>query len=283
MTDVRREVDGGREETAKTQREVGVAETRRGVATGAAVRRWLAPGAAVVLLIAGWQAFTTLSGTDAWLLPSPADALAAGREDRAALLTNTAATAKLALAGLGAAVVIGLALAVVLHLVPLLGSALYPLLVVSQNIPTVALAPLLVVWLGFGMLPKVVVIVLVCFFPLTVATLDGLRRSDPVIADYLLMSGASRGQLFRKLELPAALPPMFSGLKIAATYSVVGAIIAEWMGADQGLGKYMIVAKSAFRADKIFVAIAVTVVLSLTVLGVVLLLERVMVKGRGRA
>ncbi|GAA4709026.1 ABC transporter permease [Phytohabitans rumicis] len=244
------------------------------------MRRWAAPAAAIVLLVAAWQVFTAVSGTEQWLLPSPTDALAAGREDHASLATHTLATAKLALIGFAAGVVTGLAIAVVLHLVPLLRAALYPLLVVSQNIPTIALAPLLVVWLGFGLLPKVVVIVLVCFFPLTVATLDGLRRTDPAIEDYLLMSGANRRQLFLKLELPHALPPMFSGLKIAATYSVVGAIIAEWMGADEGLGKYMIVAKSAFRADKIFVAIAIVVVLSLAVLGAVLLLERLLIRGR---
>ncbi|GIM88549.1 ABC transporter permease [Paractinoplanes toevensis] len=242
------------------------------------LRRALPPAITIVLLIAGWQLYTTVSGVDRWLLPSPKDIWDAAVEQRAVLTTHTLATAELTLYGFAAGVAAGLLIAVVLHLVPFLRAAVYPLLVISQNVPTIAIAPLLVVWLGFGLAPKLVVIILVCFFPVAVATLDGLGRSDPRIADYLLMSGAGRGQLFTKLQWPNALPTMFSGLKIAATYSVFGAIISEWLGSDKGIGHYMIVQKSAFRADRLFVAITIVIILALLVFGLVLLVERLVVR-----
>ncbi|WP_306212516.1 ABC transporter permease [Actinoplanes sp. RD1] len=242
--------------------------------------RRIAPVVAVVAILAAWQAYTSISGVDSWLLPSPADIVDAAADQRDVLLTNAWATTWLTVLGLAAGVATGIVTAVVLHLVPLLRAAVYPLLVVSQNIPTIAIAPLLVVWLGFGLAPKLVVIVLVCFFPVAVATLDGLRRSDPLIADFLLMSGADRRQLFTMLQWPGALPSLFSGLKIAATYSVFGAIVSEWMGSETGIGRYMLVQKSAFRADRLFVAIAIVVLLALLVFGLVLLLEKVTVKGR---
>ncbi|MEU8024562.1 MULTISPECIES: ABC transporter permease [Micromonospora] len=248
-----------------------------------ALRRWAPPVATLVALVGAWQLYTTLSGIDPWLLPSPADLFAAAAEQRTALTAHTLATARLTLLGFAAGAATGLLVAVVLHLVPVLRAAVYPLLVVSQNVPIIAIAPLLVVWLGFGIAPKLVVIVLVCFFPVAVATLDGLRRGDPVIADYLLMSGANRRQMFTAFQWPAALPTMFSGLKIAATYSVFGAVISEWIGSDQGIGRYMIVQKSAFRADRMFVAIAVVVVLALLVFGLVALGERLAVRGRPTA
>ncbi|GAA2669460.1 ABC transporter permease [Actinoplanes palleronii] len=246
-------------------------------------KKWLPPAITLILLIAGWQVYTTVSGIDAWLLPSPKDIGDAAIEQRDALTTHTLATVELTLYGLAAGVAAGLLIAIVLHLVPFLRAAVYPLLVISQNVPIIALAPLLVIWLGFGIAPKIVVIVLVCFFPVAVATLDGLGRSDALIADYLRMSGANRRQLFTKLQWPHALPTMFSGLKIAATYSVFGAIISEWLGSEKGIGRYMIVQKSAFRADRMFVAIVIVVVLALAIFGLVALLEKLTVRGRRHA
>ena len=244
------------------------------------LKRVLPPAITLILLIAGWQIYTGVSGVDTWLLPSPADIWAAGLLQREALVEHTLATAELTVYGFGAGVATGLLVAVLLHLIPVVRAAVYPLLVISQNVPVIALAPLLVVWLGFGLAPKIVVIILVCFFPVAVATLDGLRRSDPLITDYMLMSGASRRQLFTKLQWPHALPTVFSGLKIAATYSVFGAIVSEWLGAEKGIGQYMIIQKSAFRADRMFVAIAIVIVLALVVFGLVVLLEKLTVKGR---
>lgn len=166
---------------------------------------------------------------------------------------------------------VGLLMAFVLHYVPFLKASLYPLIILSQNVPTIALAPLLMIWFGFGILPKIIVITLVCFFPVAVATMDGLSRTDRAMLDYMRMIGASKADIFRKLEVPYAIPSIMSGVKIAATYSVMGAVIAEWIGADKGIGYYMMLQKASFRTDKIFVAIAIIVAISLAMFACVAL------------
>lgn len=181
---------------------------------------------------------------------------------------------KLTVFGFAIGTAIGLVIALILHLIPFLKQALYPLLILSQNIPTIALAPLLMIWFGFGLLPKLIVITLVCFFPVAVAALGGLKQTDPVMMNYMRMIGAGKGQIFAKLELPHALPSIFSGIRIAATYSVMGAIIAEWLGADKGIGYYMMLQKSGYRTDRMFVAIMIIVVLSLLMFGLIALLEK---------
>jgi ABC-type nitrate/sulfonate/bicarbonate transport system permease component len=140
------------------------------------------------------------------------------------------------------------------------------------------LAPLLVIWFGFGLLPKIIVITLVCFFPVTIAALDGFKQTDRDLVHYFTMSGASKKQLFWKLEVPHSLPSIFSGLKIAATYSVMGAVISEWLGSKQGIGVYMTLASSSFRTDRVFVAIFAIMTLSLLFFFVIVLLERYFVK-----
>ncbi|HEY0217038.1 MAG TPA: ABC transporter permease [Cellulomonas sp.] len=227
---------------------------------------------AVVLLV--WEAATRVLAIPAWMLPGPVRIAQEAVAVAPTLGQDVAATVRLTLLGGVLGVALGLALAAVLHLVEPLRAAVYPLLIVSQNVPSIALAPLLVIWFGFGLTPKIVVIVLVCFFPVAVATMDGLRGADRVVLDYLRMSGAGRWQLFTKVEVPSALPSVFSGLKIAATYAVMGAVVAEWVGSDRGIGHYMLLQKSAFRADRVFVAILAVVVLSLALFALIAALER---------
>ena len=229
-------------------------------------------------LLVVWQVAVSVSHVERWLVPAPSDLATAARVDAGTLATNAVATGVLTGYGFTLGIAIGLLVAVALHAVGLLRAAVYPLLVISQNVPTIALAPLLVIWFGFGIAPKLIVIVLVCFFPVSVAALDGLARTDPVLLDYLRMTGASRWQVFAKLELPQALPAVFSGVKIAATYSVLGAVVAEWMGSDTGIGKYMLVEKSAFRTDRVFLAIAVVVALSLVLFAAVVAVERLVIR-----
>lgn len=153
--------------------------------------------------------------------------------------------------------------------------AVYPLLILSQNIPIIVLAPLLVIWFGFGMLPKLIVISLVCF-PVAVASLDGFRQTPYELKHYFKMMGAGKNQLFWKLELPHSIPFIFSGLKISATYSVMGAVISEWLGAKSGIGVYMTLASSAFRTDRVFVAIFIIMGMSL-IFGIITFLEKYLV------
>ncbi len=244
--------------------------------------RVLPPVVAVpVLLVLGEPAARAFD-VPAWMLPSPTQIARELVAVTPGLLDDIWATTSLTLVGFAIGVAAGLLLAALLHNVAPLKDAIYPLLIVSQNVPTIALAPLLVIWFGFGLTPKLVVITLVCFFPVAVATMDGLRGADRVMLDYLRMSGASRAQVFRKLEVPSAVPAVFSGLKIAATYAVMGAVIAEWVGSDRGVGHYMLLQKSAFRADRVFVSILVIVVLSLALFAVIALVERRVTRWRPR-
>ena len=238
------------------------------------------PLVAVILFIAIWQGAVSLFHIEKWMLPAPSDIAreAASQADRLGM--HASATIQLTLIGFVAGTAVGLFIAMVLHLIPFLKSALYPLLILSQNIPTIALAPLLLIWFGFGLLPKLITIILVCFFPVAVAAMDGLTRTDAAMMNYMRMAGANRRHIFWKLELPHALPSIFSGVKIAATYSVMGAIIAEWIGADKGIGYYMMLQKSAYRTDRLFVAIMIIVALSLLLFLLIALLEKLLVRWR---
>ncbi|MCM3784670.1 ABC transporter permease [Neobacillus mesonae] len=238
----------------------------------------LPPLAAVILFLAVWQIAVPLFHIEKWILPSPVDITREAAAQAASLTEHTWATARLTLLGFGIGVAVGLLTAMALHLVPFLKSAIYPLLILSQNIPTIALAPLLMIWFGFGLLPKIIVITLVCFFPVAVSTMDGLMQTDRSMLSYMRMAGANKGQIFRKLEVPHALPSIFSGIKIAATYSVMGAVIAEWIGTDKGIGYYMMLQKSAYRTDRVFVAMAIIVILSLLLFALIALLEKALVR-----
>ncbi|MCJ8012005.1 ABC transporter permease [Paenibacillus sp. KQZ6P-2] len=246
------------------------------------MRRWWSqvwpPVVAVLFFLTAWQLCTSLFHIEKWILPSPVDIAiqaVSGGED---LWGHVWATVKLTLEGFTIGTLVGLIIALILHMIPFLKSALYPLLILSQNIPTIALAPLLMIWFGFGLLPKLIVITLVCFFPVAVATMGGLKETDRIMLNYMQMIGASKRQIFFKLELPHALPSIFSGIKIAATYSVMGAIIAEWLGADKGIGYYMMLQKAGYRTDRMFVAIMIIVALSLLMFGLIALIEKWLVR-----
>lgn len=209
-----------------------------------------------------------------WLLPAPSQIVRAAGEARTILLPHVRQTLLETWLGLLLALIAGLALAVTIDVSPLLKRAIYPLLVVSQTVPIIAVAPLLVIWLGYGILPKVLVVSLVCFFPIVVSTADGLHAADPELIALVRTMGASRYQIFRKIRVPGALPGFFSGMKIAITYSVIGAIIGEWVGASQGLGVFMLRASNSFRTDWVFAAIAIVSLLSIVLFLVVTVLER---------
>jgi len=228
----------------------------------------------LLALLALWEVLVRLAGVPKWLLPAPTQIVAAGLSAAPLLGPHIAQTMQETLLGLGLALVAGLLLAFAIDLSATLRRALYPLLVASQTIPILALAPLLIIWFGYGILPKVLVVALVCFFPVAVGMADGLRAADPELINLLRAMGASRRQIFAKVRLPAALPSFFSGLKIAVTYSVVGAIIGEWVGASVGLGIFMTRSSKSFLTDRVFAAIAITSLLSIALFAVVLVLER---------
>ena len=221
------------------------------------------PAALLLLFFAVWQSATWLGRIEAYLLPSPVDVVRAGWEARSLLSGHVQQTLRETLLGFGLAVAAGVALAVLIDLSSLLRRAVYPLLVISQTVPIMTLAPLLVIWLGYTIWPKIIVVGLMCFFPIVVTTADGLQAADPDQLALLQSMGASRWQMFRLVRAPGALPALFSVVRIAATYSVVGAIIGEWVGASRGLGVFMLRAANSFRTDWVFSAIAVTSLLSI--------------------
>jgi len=237
-------------------------------------RQYAPPLLLILMLLVAWQVLTWLMKVPKWLLPSPWQIVVAGVEARELLGPHTWQTLKETWVGLGLAVTVGLGLALVIDFSSLLRRTVYPLLVASQTVPILALAPLLIIWFGYGILPKVIVVALVCFFPIVVSTADGLRVADPELIALLRAMGANRRQIFLKVRVPGALPSFFSGFKIAITYSVVGAVIGEWVGASRGLGIFMIRSSKSFLTDRVFAAIAVTSLLSIVMFAAVMLLER---------
>jgi len=239
-----------------------------------ALRARLPALALLAALLVLWELYALTGLTPRWVLPSPSDVWRAAVEAAGLMAPHAAQTMLETTVGLALAIAGGLALAVCIDLYDLLRRAMYPLLVASQTIPIMALAPLLIIWFGYGLLPKVVVVWLVCFFPIAINTADGLNGADPDATALLRSMGATRWQIFRKQRLPGALPAFFTGLKIAVTYSVVGAIIGEWVGASQGLGVFMLRASNAFLTARVFAAIAVTSLLSVALFLLVAAIER---------
>lgn len=243
------------------------------------LKRWaqiIPPVLLILLLLICWQVATGLWQIQTWLLPSPLRIVQAGLEARDLLGPHIWQTLSETLVGFGLALMVGLSLALLIDFSAILRRAIYPLLVISQTVPIIAIAPLLVIWFGYGILPKILVVALVCFFPIVVSTADGLQSVDPDLIALLQAMGATRRQVFFKVRLPGALPSVFSGIKIAVTYSVIGAIIGEWVGASRGLGVFMLRSTNAFRTDWLFTAIAITALLSLVLFLVVTALQRVL-------
>jgi ABC-type nitrate/sulfonate/bicarbonate transport system permease component len=238
------------------------------------------PCLVIILLFLIWEFVTKFAEIPAWLLPAPSEIWRETIAVWPAFQEHLLSTVTLTFAGFGIGCITGLLVAVALHLLPRVRESLYPLMILSQNIPIIVLAPLLVIWFGFGLLPKLIVITLVCFFPVAVAALDGFKQTGSELIHYMKMAGATKGQVFKKLEWPHALPSIFSGLKISATYSVMGAVISEWLGAEKGIGVFMTLASSSFRTDRVFVAIFMIMIVSLVFFAIIVVLERWLIKWR---
>ncbi|MEW9502577.1 ABC transporter permease [Jeotgalibacillus marinus] len=232
----------------------------------------------LILFVSIWQLSSWVFEIPKWLLPAPSEIWAEAIAGWGNYSHHFISTIKLSLLGLLIGSAVGLIVAVSLHRLPTMREAFYPVIILSQNIPIIVLAPLLVIWFGFGILPKIIIITLVCFFPITIAALDGFRQTSAELMHYMKMAGASNKQIFWKVEWPYALPSIFSGLKIAATYSVMGAVISEWLGAQEGIGVYMTLASSSFRTDRVFVAIFLIMILSLSFFAIISSLEKKIVK-----
>lgn len=227
---------------------------------------------AVILLI--WQLIVDKGVIPRFVLPSPTDIGRTLINIMPDIYNHTIVTMTEAFIGFLTAIVLALILAILMDSIKVIKKAIYPILVISQTVPIIALAPLFVIWFGFGMLPKIIVVVLVCFFPIVVSLLDGLASVDRDTINLLKSMKASRLQIFRLVKFPAAMVSFFSGLRIAATYSIMGAVIGEWLGGKAGLGLYMIRVKNSFALDKTFAVILVIVILSMLVFYAIKLIQR---------
>lgn len=225
-------------------------------------------------LLLTWQGYCRLAEVSPLVLPAPSDVLAALWTDRARLALHLLATVKVTLVGFSLSVVFAFVTSVVLHFTPWLRRGAMPLLVASQTIPIVALAPLMVLWFGFGLLPKVLLVILVTFFPMLLSLLSGYGRLPAAYRDQLISMGAGPLTVFRRATLPVARPLFLAGLRISATYAVVATIFAEYAGARQGLGIYILSAKNNFRADLVLAAVAVSAALTLLLLGLLQVADR---------
>jgi ABC-type nitrate/sulfonate/bicarbonate transport system permease component len=221
-----------------------------------------------------WEVYSSAANVDPTVLPSPTRIVSQLFEVRDVAWTNTAQTLHEMAVGFAVSVVVALVIAIVMDNVSWIRHALYPTLIASQTIPVIAIAPLMIIWFGFGLLPKVLLIVLVTFFPIVVALLDGFAATEREAMDLLRTMGSSRLQTFRLVRFPGALPNFFTGLRISATYAVLAAIFAEYVGAYHGLGIWMSQSKSSFRTDLVFGAIGICALISVTIFALIAIIAR---------
>jgi putative hydroxymethylpyrimidine transport system permease protein len=211
----------------------------------------------LAVVVAAWQAIVWLLTPPPYMLPSPAAVAAAMVDNRDRLLADGAVTLVEIVLGLLAGTVAGILAGLAMATSPALGRLLTPMLLVSQALPVFAIAPLLVLWFGFGLASKVTMAAIIIFFPVASALADGLRRTDPGLLDLAALSGAGRLRTLRVIRLPAALPSLVTGIRVGAVFAPIGAVIGEWVGASQGLGLLMIESNARMRTDLMFAALAV--------------------------
>jgi ABC-type nitrate/sulfonate/bicarbonate transport system permease component len=247
---------------------------------GAGLVRGIPAVFSVVSAFAIWEIYCRLSGISPLMLPAPSRVLDQMVLNRVILWQNTVPTLQATFAGFSLSLTVAFVLSIVLDFMPRVRRALFPIFVVSQTLPLVAIAPLVVLWFGFDLTPKVLLVALVTFFPMLVALVDGYASTDPEIEDLLRSMGATRRVVFRRARLPSAMPYFFAGLRISITYAVVAAIFAEYVGARAGLGIVILNAKNSFRPDLVLAAVVISSALTLVLFAITALLQRVVLRWR---
>jgi len=238
------------------------------------IKNKLIPIVFMAILILIWELVVELGGIEKYILPSPSDILTVLFKEIKVIFPHMLVTLYEGIGGFLISIVLSIILAIAMDLVPILKKAMYPLLVITQTIPTIAIAPLFIIWFGFGALPKIMVVILMCFFPIVISIIDGLEGVDKDLVNHFKLMGANKIKVFLHLKLPFGMIGFFSGLRIAATYSIMGAVVGEWLGGAEGLGVYMTRAKSAYALDKMFAAIIIIVIISLLMVLLVTIIEK---------
>lgn len=241
------------------------------------IKDWWQAAALVLLFLGFWQLMVQLLLIPDWILPGPCRILQTFLATAPLMLGHVRVTLSECLVGFAVSIVLAFLIALLMDGSSLIRKALYPLLVFSQTVPIISVAPLFIIWFGYGILPKIIVVILVCFFPVTISLLDGLTGIDREYLELFRSMRAGRLATFRMVKLPLALPSFFSGLRIAAAYSVMGAVIGEWLGAKEGLGTYMTLDQRSFQVDRVFAAILAIAACSIILFALVGLLERLFI------
>ena len=234
----------------------------------------MVPAAVIIGLVAVWEAAVRIKDIPLYVLPAPTDVVRAVFAEAPNLARHGAVTVLEALAGMAIAFLLALVLGILMDMFPLMKRAVYPLLVATQTVPMIVLAPILIIYLGFGMTPKILTVVLMCFFPNAVSFTDGMAQLNPQYVNLVRSYGAKGFAIYRLVKIPAAIPSLLSGMKVAATYSISGAVVGEWIGAQQGLGYYLIRVKNNYMLDKVFACVLVIVLLSLAMNGFIKLYQK---------
>lgn len=232
------------------------------------------PVGTVLVLVAAWEAIVRILELPRWMLPAPTAVWAGFLETTSTIPGHLWATLSETLAGFGLAVISGIPLAVAIVYTPWLERALYPLLVAVQSVPKVAIAPVVIIWFGFGFTSKIVIVYLVCFFPIVISTVTGLKSTPSEYVEMIRSYEASKLQIFQRVRFPAALPHIFVGLKVAISLAVIGAVIAEFVGARQGLGFLIVISGGNVRTDIAFAAITLLGIMSVVLFYALVAVER---------
>lgn len=227
------------------------------------------PFIVAAVLLALWEAVVRVNQIPLYVLPAPSEVLVTLFQERTILLGHMWVTVAEAMAGMAIALGLALVLGVVMDMFPAVKRGIYPLLVVTQTVPMIVLAPILIIYLGFGMTPKILTVVLMCFFPIAVSFTDGMGQTDQDYSNLVKSYGASKWKVYTLVKIPSALPSLVSGLKVAATYSISGAVVGEWIASQSGLGYYLLRVKNGYMLDKVFACVLVIIMLSLCMNGII--------------
>lgn len=241
-------------------------------------KEYLYPILTFLLILIVWQAVVTIGDVPQYIMPSPIDIVKVFFSDYSNLYTNTLVTIYEALLGFLLAIVLALSIGILMDFVQIFKKCFYPIMLVSQTIPTITIAPLLIIWFGFDSLPKIIMVSITCFFPILVSLVDGIENINKDYINLFKTMEASKINTFVHLKFPMAMENLFSGLKISATYAVVAATVAQWLGGSKGLGVYMVRAKSSYALDKVFASTILVVIFSLLFVSIIQMIKKIIIK-----
>lgn len=242
------------------------------------IKDFIYPIVTFLVILAIWQFIVTFYNIPQYIMPAPTDIIEVFLKDYENLYVNTLVTFKEAILGFTMAILLAVTIGILMDFIPLFKKCFYPIMLVSQMIPTITIAPLLIIWFGFDALPKIIMVSMTCFFPILVNFVDGIENIEKDYLNLFKTMNACKWDTFVHLKFPMAREHLFSGLKISATYAFVAATVAEWLGGSEGLGVYMVRAKSAYALDKVFASTILVVVISLVFVLLIQTIKRITIR-----